>query len=99
MAKIPSTDQAERQYREESDARALADADAIRANPDRLKGAQAGAKRMAADEEKRAAEQSARAKGLKKLASGGKPKDTAAKKPASSKPATKKAAAKKGGKR
>lgn len=104
MAKTPTPEEMERKYREDNDARTLADADAIRANPDRMKGAKVGAKRMAKDATQAAAEQKARAEGLKKLAGSekSKPAKKEPSKPASKpKPAAKKAAAagKKGGKR
>ena len=61
-------EKSERDWRAEMDARTLADAAAIEANPDRKKKAATAAKRLVSEEEKRAKEQAAQAAAMKRLA-------------------------------
>lgn len=63
----PST-KSEKKWEEESDARTLADAAVIRADPERMKNVAAGAKRILKEEKERAEEQEGRSNQLKKIA-------------------------------
>jgi len=102
MAKNPTPEEIDRKYREEYDARTLANAASIQADPARMRGAVAGAKRLQAEEEKRLKEQQAAQAALKKVADGKVGAKPAAKK-AASRPAKKVPTAKRaptrGGKR
>lgn len=69
MAK--SMDAMEKQWRAESDARTLADAEAIRNDPKRISEASKAAKKMVADQKKAATDAAARARAMDSLASKG----------------------------
>ncbi len=85
----------EAEWAAESDARALANAEAIKGDPKRLSAAQKAAKRIVEDEAKYAKEANARTAALTKLANGQTAKPAA--KPEAKEAMPKRAPAKRGG--
>jgi hypothetical protein len=80
MAKVDPYLAQEQQWQKESDARTLAEAEAIRAKPSRLKGAQSAAKKMAKEAEIQAQSMKKVAATKSKTASKTVPKRTASNK-------------------